>query len=80
VAASRQERRLVITVEDNGVGLRPEANAKNGIGLSNLRARLETLYGTNQEMKITSGAAAGVVVRIETPWQEAPLEENTSAG
>jgi two-component system sensor histidine kinase AlgZ len=46
--------RLVVQVRDNGVGLR-EPSAQNpgkGIGLTNLRERLETLYGAGDHLRL----------------------------
>ncbi|MGH7968888.1 MAG: sensor histidine kinase [Limisphaerales bacterium] len=99
----RRNGRLVLTVEDDGVGLsapaidvaastaveaaadvnlpmlrpeaRPDALARQkpgtGIGLANLRARLETLYGADQCLELSSRPEGGVVVRIELPWRPA---------
>ena len=65
----------MLTVEDNGVGLSSGLEEKNGIGLPNLRARLETLYGTKQQLKLTANPGGGVTVRIEIPWHEESLGE-----
>jgi sensor histidine kinase YesM len=75
VTANRQEGALVITVEDDGVGLRSATNVADGIGLTNLRARLETLYEVQQELKITGGSERGVTVRIKIPYHEAAIRE-----
>jgi hypothetical protein len=109
ITASRHNGKLVMTVEDDGVGLAnnpidlgnstntslanestslPLARAdvpitrvapKNGtgIGLANLRARLETLYGRDQALELASRPERGVRVRIELPWHSAsPIETN----
>jgi hypothetical protein len=59
VTARRRETKLVLEVEDDGVGLK-ENETKGvlggGIGLSNLRARLEALYGDQQRMEVVSRA------------------------
>jgi LytS/YehU family sensor histidine kinase len=48
-----------------------------GIGLSNLRARLETLYGREQALELAPRPERGVIVRIELPWHsETPIETN----
>jgi sensor histidine kinase YesM len=109
VSASRKVGKLVLVVEDNGVGLAnsnadsdgPEnpaglysslpaparssttsvvlARAGTGIGLANLRERLQALYGARQRLELTPRATGGVVVRIELPWQPtAPSETNDS--
>jgi len=109
ITANRRNGKLVMTVEDDGVGLAKKAidvdsstNAspadepaslllgrneiplprvvpKNGagIGLANLRARLETLYGRDQALELESRPERGVLVRIEIPWHSAsPVETN----
>jgi hypothetical protein len=109
VTAHRDNGKLVMTVEDDGVGLANKTvdvadstNAKivsepitlpmtqneispsrlaktngTGIGLTNLRARLETLYGREQALELTPHPERGVIVRIELPWHsETPIETN----
>lgn len=39
-----------------------------GIGLLNLRGRLEALYGTAQKLDIIPRPGGGVIARIELPW------------
>ena len=81
--------RLSLTVADDGVGLdgspaRADSGG-SGIGLSNTRARLETLYGGGASLQVEAGEVAGVRVSIELPVQlpiEPPrvlLSEETSA-
>ena len=53
-------------------------HAGNGIGLTNLRARLETLYGTEQKLELAERKEGGVTVRIELPWR--PAAPSESAG
>ena len=97
LSAHRLDARLVLTVEDDGVGI-PGTNVYarepklanqtstlaptnpvpergdasplgTGIGLSNLRARLQTLYGTDQALELHPRLERGVTVRIEIPWR-----------
>ncbi len=44
------------------------ARGGTGIGLANLRARLEALYGIGQALELGPRAGGGVTVRIEIPW------------
>jgi two-component sensor histidine kinase len=109
ITAHRHNGKLVMTVEDDGIGLAKKAldvgkstttgisdesttlplapnkthvnriDRKNGtgIGLTNLRARLETLYGRDQALDLAPRPERGVIVRIELPWHSAlPIETN----
>jgi two-component sensor histidine kinase len=77
VVVKRQEQRLALRVEDNGVGLDGASPAildysgrdksNTGIGLSNLRARLATLYGAEQKVELVSRPEGGVAVSVEIP-------------
>jgi two-component sensor histidine kinase len=75
VSASREDGKLILAVEDDGVGL---ASAKTnvgfvsggtGIGLANLRERLQALYGARQKLELAPRPTGGVVVRVEIPWR-----------
>lgn len=71
VSAQQVDGRLAVSVEDDGVGLGAEPAASSGIGLSNLKARLETLYGARQEMHVRARPEGGVAVRITIPLRDA---------
>jgi len=68
--ATRGNRQLAIEVRDDGVGI-PEPRRRgileSGIGISNVHARLEVLYGQDFSMKIESQVGEGTTVRIEIP-------------
>lgn len=61
--------RVILDVEDNGVGLKNGAQPTDGIGLSNTRARLQQLYGGRQTLRLSGGSRGGVLVRMEIPLQ-----------
>lgn len=80
LAARCQGDKLVMTVEDDGVGLINDTSRNgNGIGLANLGARLETLYGDCQKLELTPRPERGVTVRLEIPWRPAPASEMPGA-
>lgn len=66
--ARRRENRLELEIEDNGSGLPKGGLAREGIGLSNSRARLAHLYGDRQALEIQNGETSGVRVRVSLPW------------
>jgi len=70
IRTSSQDGRLVIEVEDNGIGIPdvrlPQVYA-DGIGISNVHERLRVLYGDGFRMEITSREGQGTLIRIEVP-------------
>ena len=57
----------------------PSANggAGTGIGLANLRSRLEVLYGAQQKLELSPRPKGGVIVKVEIPWRTtAPVESS----
>jgi two-component system, LytTR family, sensor kinase len=69
VSARRVERRLLLTIEDDGVGMRGSGSVGAGVGLANTRSRLQHLYGSEHQFSITDVAPHGVRVEIRLPWQ-----------
>lgn len=71
ISAEKQNGNLLLQVRDNGQGFVSENGNKNGgIGLSNTRARLESLYGKEQKFSINESPIGGVTVKIEIPFRE----------
>ena len=68
--ARNSDGRLLIEIEDNGVGITPERLAEvygGGIGISNVHERLRLLYGDQFKMNIRSKEGQGTHIRIEIP-------------
>ena len=69
IAARRRNGWLELSVEDDGPGLpagwRPDADC--GIGLSNVRSRMEQLYGSRQEFVIQNVEPKGTAARLRIP-------------
>ncbi|MGA8871139.1 MAG: ATP-binding protein, partial [Candidatus Acidiferrales bacterium] len=66
----RRDGRLLIEIEDNGMGMSAERLSdvyEGGIGVSNVHARLRLLYGDQFEMVIRSQEGEGTQIRIAIP-------------
>ncbi|HXX44490.1 MAG TPA: histidine kinase [Candidatus Acidoferrales bacterium] len=66
----RHDGRLIIEINDNGMGMSPERLTEvygGGIGISNVHERLRLLYGDQFEMDIRSQPGDGTQIRIEIP-------------
>ena len=65
---------LRIQVKDNGPGLSADQILVNqigkGVGLSNTKARLERLYGSDHLLELANGPDGGLVVTLEVPRYE----------
>jgi LytS/YehU family sensor histidine kinase len=65
VEVRRSDDALELTVNDTGVGL--NADAPKGVGLANVRARLESLYGARGRLEFYSGTPRGVTAKLIVP-------------
>jgi LytS/YehU family sensor histidine kinase len=68
IAAARQGDSLVLTVADDGFGP-PAGSVREGVGLSNLRARLQALHGDRQELTLGPRPGGGALVTMRVPWR-----------
>ncbi len=61
--------RLLIQIKDDGVGctFEKDSNFRHGIGLTNVKQRLEQMYGTDHVFSFTGKPEHGVTVTIELP-------------
>jgi len=82
IGAHRENGSLVIQVVDSGAGI-GEASAETvlgrGLGLANIRGRLEQLYGVGQEFSIANRAAGGAEVTLRFPFHVAETPSAASA-
>lgn len=74
VRAEVQDGQLTVQVQDTGVGFAPDAPgtsgaAGGGIGLSNIRERLQLLYGAKATLQTSSPSTGGACVTITVPYQ-----------
>ncbi len=78
--------RLVIEVEDDGVGMGaarllepPDGFGNGGIGMANVAERLKVLYGDAAKMMIESREAGGTLIRLRLPILPNPEELMTTS-
>ncbi|NRR30368.1 histidine kinase [Oxalobacteraceae bacterium] len=65
--------RLCVEVSDTGVGLgNAPARVGGGVGLSNLKARLASLYGSAAQVQLLENQPCGVTVRLLLPLSTEP--------
>ncbi|NNE99188.1 MAG: histidine kinase [Pyrinomonadaceae bacterium] len=69
IRVSRANKKIEISVSDNGPGFSNSDSIElgDGIGLSNTKARLEQLYGDAHSFKASNNEKGGAVVRIIIP-------------
>jgi LytS/YehU family sensor histidine kinase len=71
IAARRSDGRLMLTVYNDGPSL-PAAwdETQPGIGISNVRARLQGLYGNAFDLHMQNQGLEGVEVSLSVPFKE----------
>jgi signal transduction histidine kinase len=79
IAGGRTGDRLWMEVRDNGEGpRRPEGgDVRAGVGLSNTRARLDCLYGTDYRLELLE-QHGGTTARLDIPFRRAPAAGSES--
>jgi two-component system, LytTR family, sensor kinase len=72
IRASRENGTLQLRVRDDGRGLPvgQDANLREGVGLTNTRARLRQLYGAAHRVELTNAPEGGLVVYLSIPFRE----------
>ena len=64
--------KLAVSVADTGLGFGKAATAGTGVGLANIRERLQLLYGAKAQVAVTENQPSGTVVTITVPYK--PIE------
>ncbi|MCP3143445.1 sensor histidine kinase [Pyxidicoccus xibeiensis] len=72
ICAERDGEALRVQVQDDGMGLPATSLPRRGggVGLSNLRARLATLYGSRAVLELRPGIPRGAVAELRLPLRE----------
>jgi len=68
VRAGLESERLVVEVDDDGVGLGAAQSGGSGVGLANIRSQLRARYGNGARLDIV-GCTPGVVATIRIDWE-----------
>jgi two-component system LytT family sensor kinase len=71
IGARRENGSLILKVADTGAGLGTQgadAAMSRGVGLANIRGRLEQLYGADQEFAIANRPSGGAEVTLRVPF------------
>lgn len=61
--------KLAVTVADTGLGFGRAATSGTGVGLANIRERLQLLHGNKAAVTVTENQPSGTVVTITVPYR-----------
>jgi two-component system, LytTR family, sensor kinase len=72
VQAHRRGERILLSVEDDGIGLVQKQDRADGggVGLQNIRERLQTMYGSTARLSLASIQSGGSRATLELPVGE----------
>jgi sensor histidine kinase YesM len=79
VKAEVRHGRLAVTVADTGLGFGKAATSGTGVGLANIRERLQLLYGPKATLTVTENQPSGTVVTITVPYTARHPDDGASA-
>ena len=77
VSARIEDRQLLVSVVDDGVGFGVADTGGTGIGLVNIRARLLTQYGRGARLGLGAGAQGGVEAVVRLPLEADGASDRT---
>ena len=68
ITATHTDDQLTLAVEDNGPGAALGDELPKGVGLSNVRSRLDQMYGDAASLTLTTGREGGVRATLTLPY------------
>jgi LytS/YehU family sensor histidine kinase len=71
--------KLQVVVADTGLGFGKAATAGTGVGLANIRERLQLLYGNKASLTVAENQPSGTLVTITVPYKTVDAAMGTSA-
>jgi len=78
VRAEVRHGKLAVSVADTGMGFGKAATAGTGVGLNNIRERLQLLYGAKASMTVAENPPGGTLVTVTVPYQAQTPEGETT--
>jgi two-component system LytT family sensor kinase len=74
------DRFLLLEIRDDGGGLShaSDVRSRRGVGLTNIRSRLEQLYGNEHRFTLENQVGGGVLVRIGIPYRRGATSERSA--
>ncbi len=72
--ARRENGQLSLEVRDNGNGVPDPQGLREGIGVSNTRARLQQLYGAAHRFEFSNREEGGLLVNVVIPFRTVSVE------
>ena len=80
VSAEIVHGKLAVTVADTGMGFGKADTAGTGIGLANIRERLQLLYGDRASVVVTDNQPSGTTVTLTVPYLAQPMAAGREGG
>jgi LytS/YehU family sensor histidine kinase len=70
ISAARSNGTLTLRVYNDGPAFPPHPQNTSGVGMSNIRARLRSLYGDAFDLSVRNQSGDGVEVAVSVPFEE----------
>jgi signal transduction histidine kinase len=68
IASHRNGEELVLEIRDNGKGLPPGGIPREGVGLRNIRERVNQLYGSKARFTLEPALGGGTIATLRLPY------------
>ena len=75
ITCTEKDEKLIIVIEDDGVGVEDREQLSSGYGINNVKERIPLLYGESDGVSVWSQKGKGVRVTIQLPRYSEVLDE-----